>query len=101
MITTCFHCGGTFFKTSRWSTYGATKLVRCGYCNLTHLYPIAHHAIGFEQLDAEETHRQISMLDGEDTTALNHCHGILIYFTDIRTRRKDLCLISVVSLEIC
>jgi len=39
MIATCFHCGGTFFKTSRWSTYGAIKLIRCGHCDLTHLYP--------------------------------------------------------------
>ena len=77
MIATCFHCGGTFFKTTRWSTYGAIKLIRCGHCDLTHLYPIVHHTSGFEQLDAEETHRQISMLDEEDTTALNHGHGIL------------------------
>ena len=88
MIATCFHCGGTFFKTSRWSTYGAIKLIRCGHCDLTHLYPIVHHTSGFEQLDAEETHRQISMLDGEDTTALNHGHGILDLFDRYTDRDK-------------
>jgi 2-polyprenyl-3-methyl-5-hydroxy-6-metoxy-1,4-benzoquinol methylase len=94
LINECFHCNGKDYKTSRWMTYGTINLIKCKQCDLIHLYPIAHHTSGYEDLAQEETVRQIGLLNEKDTTSYNHGNGILDLI-ETHTGKKEGSLLDI------